>query len=273
MAQMELPLPELVVKDFTRGWTRFEFVATAKEWNAAKQLTVIPTLLRGKLIDYYVELDDTTKADLKLLKAALQERAGKKEDPLVASKNFNERSQSVDERVADYASSLKKLFKVAYPEEAMTSAVLLQRFLTGLLPEISRQLLLRKKPSNFVSALADATEIEYALKFHGDEDGIHAMSQPQRKPELPNAATLQSSLEELTKRLASLETSMQTSQRSSNPQYTRRAYTGGRGQGQRRDRRVGPCYICGEEGHLFRNCPLNYYGPASKVDESRPRQP
>ena len=59
------------------------------------------------------------------MKAALQDRAGKKEDPLAASKDFNEQSQSVDERVADYASSLKKLFKIAYPEEEMTSAVLL----------------------------------------------------------------------------------------------------------------------------------------------------
>lgn len=65
-------------------------MATAMEWNAEKQLTVIPTLLRGKLIDYYVELNDATKADLKFLflRAALQERAGKKDDPLVASKHL-----------------------------------------------------------------------------------------------------------------------------------------------------------------------------------------
>ena len=274
MAQMELPLPELVIEDFTRSWIRFEFVATAKEWTEAKQLTVIPTLLRGKLIDYYVELDDATTADLKLLKAALQERAGKKEDPLVASKDFNERRQTIDERVADYASALKKLFKVAYPGEAMTSTVLLQRFLMGLQPEIRHQLLLRKKSSNFAEALADAVNIEYALKFNGGDNSVQAVAQPQQKPELPDAVTLQNSLADLTKRLASLETTLQRSQRLPNAlQYTRRTFSGGRGQGQRRNRRVGPCYNCGEEGHLFRSCPLNYYGPASQVDESRPRQP
>lgn len=125
MAQLELPLPELVAEDFTRSWTRFELVASAKEWSTAKQLAVIPTLLRGKLIDYYVDLDDATKADLKLLKAALQERAGKKEDPLVVSRNFNKRNQNFDERVSDYASSLKKLFTSAYPGEALSSTVLL----------------------------------------------------------------------------------------------------------------------------------------------------
>ena len=64
MAQLELPLPELVVEDFKRGWKRFEFVTTAKEWDEQKQLAVIPASLRGKLIDYYVDLDDTTKGGL-----------------------------------------------------------------------------------------------------------------------------------------------------------------------------------------------------------------
>ena len=41
---LELPLPELVVEDFKRGWTRFELVTNAKGWDAARQLAVIPTL-------------------------------------------------------------------------------------------------------------------------------------------------------------------------------------------------------------------------------------
>ena len=102
MVQMELPLPELIMEDFQRGWTLFEFVAAAKEWNANKQFAVIPTLLRGRLIDNYVELDNETKGDLRLLKVALQERASTKEDPLLASKNFNQRSQGPDEQVNDY---------------------------------------------------------------------------------------------------------------------------------------------------------------------------
>ena len=47
----------------------------------------------------------------------------------------------------------------------MTSAVLLQHFLTGLRPEIGRQLLLTNKPANFADALKDAIDIEYALQF------------------------------------------------------------------------------------------------------------
>ena len=59
---MELPLLELAVEELS--WTHFEFVAVAKEWDATKQLAVILTLLRGKLIDYYAELDEATKKTL-----------------------------------------------------------------------------------------------------------------------------------------------------------------------------------------------------------------
>ena len=266
MTQLELPLPELVAEDFKRGWTRFEFVATAKEWDEAKQLAVIPALLRGKLIDYYVDLDDTTKADLKLLKAALEERAGKKEDALAASRSFSQRSQEQGERVSDFASSLKQLFKSAFPAEAMTSSVLLQRFLTGLRPDISRQLLLRSRPTTFTAAVKDATDVEYALEFGGEEVNIHAIRPTQPTPEPSNAAALYQKLDALTKRLESLEVTIGKSQTPIRSGY-------GRGRGDRRDRRIGPCYNCGEEGHLRRNCPLNYYGPAPKVDDSWSRRP
>lgn len=278
MARLELPLPELVIEDFQRGWTRFEFVAAAKEWDAAakewdaaKQLTVIPTLLRGKLIDYYVELADDTKSDLGRLKAALQKRAGITPDPLVASKQFNQRNQSPDEKVKDFASTLKRLFKNAYPDESMASAVLLQRFLTGLRPEIGRQLLLRNRPTTFADALKDAVEIEYALELDDLGEGIHAVAQSKRQLEHLDNTALTQTLEALTKRLESLETTLQKK-----PQVAPSPRSGGRRymapqQQHRRGRRLGPCYNCGEEGHFYRSCPLNSYGPAPKVDGGWPR--
>ena len=272
MAQMELPLPELIVEDFQRGWTRFEFVAAAKEWNANKQLAVIPTLLRGRLIDYYVELDDETKRDLRLLKVALQERAGTKEDPLLASKNFNQRSQGPDEKVNDYASALKKLFKIAYPEEAATSTVLLQRFVTGLRSDIGRQLLLKKTLTNFAAALKDAVDIEFALEFNNLGDSINALThKPTITTESQDAAALRRSLEALTKRLDSLETTLQRTQSQTTPNATRgqQGYRHG-SQPRYRGTIVGPCYNCGQVGHLRRNCPLNFNGPAPRVGDSWP---
>ena len=86
--QLDLPLPEVTIEEFSRAWTQFELVASAKEWDAAKQKSVLPTLLRGKLVDYFVELSDETKADLSAVKWALMEKAGLVKDPLLASRLF-----------------------------------------------------------------------------------------------------------------------------------------------------------------------------------------
>lgn len=71
MAQsLDIPLPEVTAEDFKRAWTRFELVAKAKEWEDAKQLSVLPTLLRGnlKLLDKYVDLMMRQRVTLKVLR-------------------------------------------------------------------------------------------------------------------------------------------------------------------------------------------------------------
>jgi len=73
---------------------------------------------------------------------------------------------------------------------------------------------------------------------------------------------LQAALDEMTKRMEMLESTLkeqtQTSRSSPRPAAT------GRGAARRsstdRSRRV--CFLCGQEGHIRRNCPLNYTGPA-----------
>lgn len=62
-------------------------VAAAKEWNAAKK-TILPTLLCGKLVDIFIELDKETRVDLSVLKKVLMRKAGLTKDPLVAGKGF-----------------------------------------------------------------------------------------------------------------------------------------------------------------------------------------
>ena len=138
MAQsLELPLPEITTSNFIRAWSQFELVATVKEWNAAKQLSYLPTLLRGKLIDIYLELDDASKTDMKTLKAALSEKAGLTKDSLSAAKAFTEQTQGPDEKVADYASQLKKLFQQGHPDEDLIHQRCYSQFITGLRAPIS----------------------------------------------------------------------------------------------------------------------------------------
>ena len=60
---------------------------------------------------------------------------------------------------------LKKLFTEAYASENLTSTILLQRFLTGLLLPIHCQLLLLGKPETLAQPVKDTANIEYALNF------------------------------------------------------------------------------------------------------------
>ena len=48
----------------------------ANEWTDEKQVLILPTLLRGKVVEFYIDLDATTKADLKLLNTADMKEAG-----------------------------------------------------------------------------------------------------------------------------------------------------------------------------------------------------
>ena len=107
-------------------------VAAAKEWNEAKQKLILPTLFHGKLLDAYIQLNETARENLGTIKKALMEAVGIVRDPLTAGQAFMSRHQSAGETVRDYAADIKKLFKESYPEEAQSSPILLQRFLTGL---------------------------------------------------------------------------------------------------------------------------------------------
>ena len=117
MAQWDIPLPEVVAEDFERSWAQFELVAKAKEWNDAKQLTIILTLVRGKLLDYYLDLCEEEKSSMEALKRALVGRAGLSADPLVAAGKFMTRCQGTTESAFDYLVELRRLFKRAHPAE------------------------------------------------------------------------------------------------------------------------------------------------------------
>ena len=258
-------MPEITVEDFSRAWTRFELVAAAKEWNADKQLAVLPALLRGKLLDYYLDLGDDEKATMRALKDALKKKAGIDKNPLKASKLFNERCQGPQEKPVDFASDLKKLFKQAFPEEDTRSAVLLQRFLTGLQPQVSSQILLRKKPDTFEQAIAEAVEVEEALSYNRAERassstvnavGTGAEAKPSQDP---TSSKLLDTLDVISKRLEQLETKLQeTKPRDSRGGGFRRQQRGTRQDSRR-------CFICGAYDHLKRECPLNYPRPAAGV--------
>ena len=127
------------------------------------------------------------------------------------------RCQASGEKVSDFAVELQKLFTESYPGEATTSPILLQRFLTGLLPAISRQLLIKGKPTSFNRAIQDAFDIEFALTFDAPQEDLQDVNLVRRKssPTTTDSQTLQSVLEQMTKRLEALETKVATASKQS----------------------------------------------------------
>ena len=61
---LDSPLPEIISEEFHQAWTRFDLVAAAKEWSDDRKKVVLPTLLHGKLVEYYVEADEATHRNL-----------------------------------------------------------------------------------------------------------------------------------------------------------------------------------------------------------------
>ena len=138
---LDLPLHEVTTVEFHQAWTRFELVAKAKEWNADRRKVVLPTLLHRKLVEYYMEGDEATHEDLVELKTFLLMKVGLVQDLLALSQLFMLRSHHPGERILDFVADLKKLFKEAYSTKDLTFIILLQRFLTGLLPHFLTGLL------------------------------------------------------------------------------------------------------------------------------------
>ena len=256
--QLDIPLPEVTVEEFQHSWTCFELVSGAKEWTAAQKKRILPTLLRGKLVDIYMGLNDETRGDLTLLKKALVKQAGLMRDPLSAGQLFMTHHQLPGEKVNDFASELKKLFVESYPSEETTSAILLQRFMTGLSPPICQQLLLKGQPNTLDEAIKSANDAEFALTFDSMQEKVDNVNVVrQKQPSQQDTKGLETLIGQMTKRLEALETKLEASKNSKQVQYQQVRPP--------RPPRQRYCWICGDPGHLQRDCPLNENRPAQKV--------
>ena len=70
-----LTLPKISAdsrEEYDRSWKRFKVIAAANTWEGGRNLAILPALLRGKLLDIYMQLTNADKADLATLKKRWQ---------------------------------------------------------------------------------------------------------------------------------------------------------------------------------------------------------
>ena len=78
-----------------------------------------------KLVDIYIATDKETCEDMQNLKK-LMHQAWLLRDPLTAGQLFMLRCQGPGKSISDFVTDLKRLFVESYPDEQVTSAILLQ---------------------------------------------------------------------------------------------------------------------------------------------------
>ena len=154
----------------------FELIAVANKWENGRYS---PPCYVANLLTYTLRSCTTEeKADTDTMKKALADRAGLTKDPLAAARKFDERRQESNESVRDFELSLRKLFMEAYPKDcADTSSVFLGRFVSGLVPEIAKQVLLNRDNDHddLNQAVRSALRVERVLGFHRS-DGLQVQA-------------------------------------------------------------------------------------------------
>ena len=141
MATTHVSIPKSFASRDAREWfQKFEIFSEVNEWDAAKKVKKLPTLLEGEALAVWMELSGKEKSDYGVTKGKLI----KKMVPLefVWLEEFQKQSIFPGESVGMYLYELKRLLQQAMPELTVeaTKQLPIHQFLMGLPALLSWQL-------------------------------------------------------------------------------------------------------------------------------------
>lgn len=227
---------KITAQNFERAWARVLAVATHQKWEDSRIITFIPTILDDFMFDAYQTLEEQQKKSSHILKEALAKAAGVLQaETKCSAQKFLERNQREDENVSTYSIELKKLFLTAFPDDVISSQVLLQKFICGLRVSIKSFLTKIGIPETLEEAINNAVRIESTKER--TELSLNALSSKQAiiHPKLHD------DIQSLTKMVNDLGMEIKQLKSWKNQDTTRSK----------------ACFKCGKHGHWRRNCPLN----------------
>ena len=217
-------LPEPLEDGDAKAWfRRFDVCAAANEWNAAKKLVRLPTLLRGRAWAIYESLGENDNESYNALKGAIISRLNPDtdEDRLAAReqltrRHFREGGESIDE----FARDIEKLL----PAEIRDSE--LRFYLMSALPEkVAFQLKLLPK-GTYAETIAKAREV---ILIYQRAELPQPVSHVKEVQESSRLDKMEDTLKVMTEQLAAIRVN-QASPRTKH------------------------CFKCGKPGHIASNC-------------------
>ena len=251
MAGLGIALPEPFHGEDAKSWfNRFEICAVANEWNNAKKLLRVPTLLKGRAWAVFELLSHAETDTYAYLKTALLARLSPDtaEERLVAREELNCRKfVEGRESIEEMARCIERLLDKASPGlPANVRDSELQYHLINALPDkVSLQLKLLPQ-ENYQQTISKAQEL---LLIYSRSSKAEQANQVLVSPDNDRLEKLEETLQHVTQQLATL---------SKPPAITqRKCFTCGRpghlARECRRNRDI-ECFRCGAKGHLARNC-------------------
>ena len=198
--------------------------AAANQWDGAKKVLKLSTLLEGKALAIWLELSTEQKADYAVAKEQLIAKMAPTE--FASLEEFHSRKLRPGEAITLYLYDLKQLLRQAMPEmEADASKPLfLHQFLSGLPTPISHKL----RVTGDTKELDVVVQLAKVLMTVSEQEQVAAMHTVQQSPH--EVEDLKMQITELTEQVVALT----AQQKSAGPKR---------------------CFYYNKLGHTQRNCP------------------
>ena len=276
------PLLSGLSSDNPRSWFSFyELVAASKKWDGETKALNLPLYLRNEALEAYIQLTPEQKGNYEAAKQALLLALCPQENERLVASQLHSVKQQAGETVRQFHRRVSNLSTQAYPglETATLDRLVLDFFTNGLRSDLQFPFL-TSSPRTMKEALSIASRAEASLELFpsaltrfGGGDGSKKSGGKIQAVSVEKDDVIWRELDLINARLDLLQ-----NQLVNQGDYSRESQVMGIGSSRQRGRGgyskyevghvmassqgqrggPGPCYSCGEFGHIARHCPFHY---------------